>query len=239
MSDYIIHLVRTEKIADGTMAYYFQRPEGFTFKPGQSADLTLVDPPETDAEGNIRTFSFAGAPSDPYLLFATRNRNTAFKRVLASAPAGFPVQMAGPMGSFTLHKNLSKPAVLLAGGIGITPFHSMIASAAAGAEHPLLWLFYSNRDVEGMAFYDELNRLVKSVESFHFVPSLSGDSVPVGWTGERGNISPELLRRHLPDLSGPIYYVAGPPAMVSAIREILTAAGVDEDDVRAEDFAGY
>ena len=59
------------------------------------------------------------------------------------------------------------------------------------------------------------------------------------WKGEMGFINGEMLITHVRTLQGPIYYVAGPPPMVAAMREILVAAGVDEDDVRTEEFAGY
>lgn len=111
-------LKEKETLAEGTMGFYFAKPEGFQFKPGQYLGITLVDPPETDAEGNIRSLSIASAPEDEHLLVATRMRDTAFKRVLRMAPFGLEVNMEGPMGSFTLHNNSAKPAVFLAGGIG-------------------------------------------------------------------------------------------------------------------------
>lgn len=119
-------LLNRVEIAEGTMALYFEKPSGFDFKPGQSSDLTLIDPPETDAEGNVRTFSIASAPFEDQLMFATRMRDTAFKRSLKRVPLGTPVKMESPMGSFTLHKNSAKPAVFLAGGIGVTPFFSAL-----------------------------------------------------------------------------------------------------------------
>src|SRR6185369_4376998 len=75
-------LRRKEEIADGTMAFHFEKPGGFVFKAGQFGDFTLINPGETDAEGNIRGFSLASAPYEADLMFATRMRDTAFKRVL-------------------------------------------------------------------------------------------------------------------------------------------------------------
>src|SRR5689334_6659913 len=97
----LLTLRRRELVAEGTMAFHFDKPAGFRFVPGQTLDWTLIAPPETDAEGNIRTFSIASAPSDADIAIATRLRDTAFKRVLASMPLGTAVQADGPDGSFT------------------------------------------------------------------------------------------------------------------------------------------
>jgi ferredoxin-NADP reductase len=122
VSAYASKLLNRADTAEGTMAFRFEKPPGFDFKPGQSVDLTLLNPPETDSEGNVRTFSIASAPFEDQLRFATRMRDTAFKRSLRKVPLGTVVKMDSAMGSFTLHKNSAKPAVFLAGGIGITPF---------------------------------------------------------------------------------------------------------------------
>jgi ferredoxin-NADP reductase len=240
MSRFRTQLRRRELIAHQTMAFHFERPSGFQFKAGQTLDLTLIDPPETDAEGDTRTFSIASAPHDADLVIATRMRNSAFKRVLASAPLAASIEADGPMGSFTLHHNVTKPAIFLAGGIGITPFRSMIHDAAARNLAQQLWLFYSNHRPEDAAFLEDLQTVASLTPSFHCVPTMTRMAESQEpWNGETGVINREMLNRHLLDVRGPIYYVAGPPAMVTAIRGMLLAAGVDEDDVRSEEFAGY
>src|SRR5215475_2070492 len=112
------------ELAKGTMGFYFDRPAGFQFRAGQFGEWTLIDPPETDAEGNFRTFTIASAPAEEDLMIATRMRDSAFKRVLRSAPTGIEVELDGPFGSMVLHGDHRQPAVFLAGGIGITPFRS-------------------------------------------------------------------------------------------------------------------
>lgn len=237
---YSVKLLGRESVAEGTMAFHFEKPEGFQFTPGQSLDFTLLDPPETDAEGNIRTFSIASAPFETQITIATRMRDTAFKRVLKSAPLGLQVKMEGPMGSFTLHKNTAKTAVFLAGGIGITPFLSILRHAAHEKLPHKLFLFYSNRRPEDAAFLSDLQKLEKSNPNFQFIPSMSEMAKSQQpWNGKTGFIDQKMVREFLPDLHGPIYYIAGPPEMVAAMRQMLIAAGVDEDDLRTEEFAGY
>src|SRR6185369_11964661 len=120
-----------EPIAEGTTLFHFIKPTGFTYQAGQTIDITLVNPPETDAEGNMRTFSIASAPEESTIAIATRMRDTAFKRTLRDMAPGTEIQFDGPFGSFLLHENTARPGIMLAGGIGITPFHSIIMDAAA------------------------------------------------------------------------------------------------------------
>jgi ferredoxin-NADP reductase len=130
--------------------------------------------------------------------------------------------------------------VFLAGGIGITPFVSMIRVATERSDQRHFHLFYSNRRPRDAAFLDELGAVATRNNRFHLVATMTGAELSAGsWGGERGFVDAAMLGRHLPALNGPIYYVAGPPRMVEAMRAMLVTAGVDEDDIRAEDFGGY
>lgn len=233
-------LLSRVEVAEGTMAFHFEKPTQFDFKPGQSADVTLPNPPETDAEGNTRTFSIASSPFETQLMFATRMRDTAFKRSLKKVPLGTEVKIDSAMGSFTLHKNSAKPAVFLAGGIGITPFLSIVRQADHDRLPHKLYLFYSNRRPEDAPFLETLQVLETSNPNFRLICTMTEMAQSkTEWKGETGLIDKEMLSRHLTTLQGPIYYSAGPPAMVTAMRKVLVGAGVDEDDIRTEEFGGY
>jgi ferredoxin-NADP reductase len=233
-------LTKREEIAEGTMAFHFVKPADFQFRAGQSIDLTLLNPPETDAEGNSRAFSIASAPFDNDLMIATRMRDTALKRVLRKASPGLQVKIDGPGGSFVLHRKSEKPAVFLAGGIGITPFLSIIRQAGNDQSPHHLYLFYSNRRPEDAAFLDLLSEATKRNPNFHLIATMTEmDKSHREWKGETGSINKDMLTKHLPSLQGPIYYLAGPPAMIAAMRSMLIEAGVDEDDIRTEEFFGY
>lgn len=240
MGAYTARLKDRQQIAEGTMAYYFEKPAGFVFAGGQSIDLTLISPPETDAEGNKRSFSIASAPYEPWIMVATRQRDTAFKRVLRSMPLGAELNVEGPLGSMTLHRKVIRPAIIIAGGIGITPFRSMLLqNAQAGTGHHL-FLFYSNRRPEDAAFLGELQELAKRNSNFVFIPTMTDLSKSkIAWTGERGYINKEMLTKFVDNLSEPVYYTAGPPSLVATVKEILSEIGVDEDDINCEDFVGY
>lgn len=242
-----LRLKRRSEVAERTLEFRFDKPPGMTFKAGQFMDLTLIDPPETDAEGNVRGFSINSAPDDPELTFTTRLRDTAFKRVLQTMPLGTEIKVEGPFGNLTLHNDASRPAVLLAGGIGITPFRSIVRRAAHEKLPHRILLFYSNRRPEDAAYLDEFRGLARENPNFMFIPTMTDmrhSDVP--WKGETGFIDHELIVKYLPGdaapgskRAGPIYYIAGPPQMVAGLRTMLTEAGVDDDDIRTEDFTGY
>lgn len=240
MPIYHARLRKHEEIAERTMAFHFERPSGFEFRAGQFVDLTLLHPGEMDSQGAARTFTIASAPYEDELVLATRMRNTAFKRVLGALPPGAEVRLEGPMGSFTLHRNPAKAAVFLAGGIGITPFRSILRQAAVEKLSHQLYLFYSNRRPEDTAFLKELKTLASANSHFIFVPTMTEmKNSQMPWQGNCGFINREMLVEHFCELHGPIYYAAGPPEMVAAMRQMLIRLGVDDDDIRTEEFGGY
>jgi ferredoxin-NADP reductase len=237
---YTTRLKNRTEVAEGTMAFHFEKPRGFQFLPGQFADLTLIDAPENDAEGNMRTFSIASAPHEEALIFATRMRDTAFKRVLRTLPIGTALQLEGPFGMMTLGKGESPPAVFLAGGIGITPFRSMILEAAQRKWARPLWLFYSNRRPEDAPFLGELAEMQKANPNYNLIATMTDpEKSRQTWHGATGYINIAMLVKYLGELTSAIYYTAGPPAMVGAMLEMLGKGGVKMSQIQSEEFSGY
>jgi ferredoxin-NADP reductase len=229
-----------EEVAERTMAFHFEKPDGWTFKAGQFIDMTLLDPPETDAEGNTRGFSIASAPQEETLMVATRLRDTSFKRVLKAMPLETAVKIEGPFGNLSLHNNATRPAVMLAGGIGITPFRSILYRAAKEQLPHRIFLFYSNRRPEDAPFLEALEALEKENPNYKLIASMTEmEKSHQPWDGETGLINKEMLARYVKDEVAPIYYIAGPPGMVKGLHMMLNEAGVDDDDIRTEEFVGY
>ncbi len=232
-------LTSREEIATGTMAFHFAKPAGFVFKPGQAIDVVLPSPP-VDAQDARHTFSIVSAPSEPELVIATRMRDSAFKRGLKALAIGSQVVIEGPSGSLTLHNDRSRAAVFIAGGIGITPFMSMLRQAHADRLPHRLLLIYSNRRPQDAAFLAELQALERRSETFRLVTTMTQlDELGDSWDRQTGPIDAPLIKRAATGLQAPIYYVAGPPGLVQAMRVALKGAGFDDDDIRSEDFYGY
>lgn len=219
-----------ESIADGTMAFHFDKPAGFSFKPGQAIDLILANPTSADPASTRHTFSIVSAPSEDVITIATRMRGSGFKNVLAALPIGAAAELDGPFGSLTLHSNRARPAVFIAGGIGITPFMSILRQSVHDQLPQRFILVYSNHRPEAAAFLDELRKLEHEKRNFRFIPVMTQLS---------GQIDRELITRVKNEASTAVYYVTGSPAMVAAMRQLLANAAINDDDVRSEEFFGY
>jgi ferredoxin-NADP reductase len=240
MPPYKVKLKAQKTLCAGTTAFYFEKPEEFEFEAGQFFNFTLLSPGETDLEGNTRALSIASAPHERNLMVAMRLRTTAFKRTLNSLPLGSELLLQGPFGWMTLPRNSTRPAVLLAGGIGITPFRSLVRSEAESLSARRILLFYSVRVPEEAAFLEELREVEQYNRRYKLICTVTQpEKSRMAWLGETGRISMQMLSKWIPDLSVPIYYIAGPPAMVTAVRQMLVGSGVAEEDIRAEEFYGY
>jgi ferredoxin-NADP reductase len=195
MAIYTTKLKDKKEAARETMEFIFEKPAGFEYTAGQYVDITLKNPPETDAEGDTRSFTLTSAPSEAELCVAMRMRDTAFKRVLKDMAIGTEVEIDGPMGIFTLPDDSSQPVVFLMGGIGVTPARSMCIEAAVKNLPHSLCLFYSNKRPEDTAFLGELSELGKKNPKYKFVGTMTEmikSKEP--WSGETGMLNAEIIK---------------------------------------------
>lgn len=233
-----VNLLGKELVAENTLAIRLTKPAGFSFKPGQAIRLTIpVDAPE--AAGEARILSIASAPHEEDLSVITRLRDSAFKQALAALPGGTNLQVAGPLGSFTLDEDQDRPSVFLAGGIGITPFLSMISAADQSGRLSDTTLFYSNRSPTDAVMLKELQQISAKNPGFQVIATMSDIEDSHSWEGETGRVDMDMLHRHLPDINDPVFYCVGPSSFVSGMREMLKNAGVDKQNIRFEQFSGY
>jgi len=240
MAEYEMTLVDRQRIARDTMAFWFDtNGASFGFRAGQHADFVFTRPQMEGESDNFRTFSLASSPYDKRpVMVAMRMRKTAFKTALISAALGTKFVVSRPRGSFTLHRDITRPAVFLAGGIGITPIRSILQQASQERLPHKLYLFYANREADDAAFIEEFEKLTAKNPNFTFIPTITGHRT-IAWPYEKGHINCEMLTRYLLGVKGPIYYIAGPSGMVTAMTGLLNASGVSDEDMKTEEFGDY
>jgi ferredoxin-NADP reductase len=236
-----MHAQITEKreVAKGTLLVTFDLlGEEVDFTPGQYFFVTLPDVGYQDDKGLRRHITVVTSPNEKGVLgFATRMRESAFKRSLDELPVGSEVEVEPPKGSFKLPDDISRPLVLVAGGIGITVFRSMLRYIREEELPYRVTLIFSNRDRESTAFLDELQELEHEISSFRLILTMTQDP---GWAGETRRVDSQFFRDHLgEELSENTFLVAGPPAMVEGMQEALDDAGVEKENVIVERYSGY
>jgi ferredoxin-NADP reductase len=237
MPIHTLRLITRREVARQTILCSFNKPEGFQFKAGQYGGFTLINPPMTDEKGATRRLSILSAPQDEHLSVAVRIQGSAFKRVLSECPLGSEIKFAGPTGNFTLHEDQSIPAVFLAGGIGITPFYSMLRTVTLDRLPYRIYLFYGNQTPEDAALLPELAFLQEQNPNLTVINTMANPHP--NWHGETGYITDSLLKKYLPDLNQPLFYACGSPAMVIAMQTMLSEMGIAATKVKVEDFPGY
>ena len=215
-------------IAEKTSEVSFSlRGKEFEFLAGQYIRVSVPKLLFSDPKGPSRIFSIASSPNDKNKIsIAFRDSDSGFKRTLMELPVSSLVDIEGPFGYFTLPKDTSRPLVFIAGGIGITPFLSMIRFVIEQKLAHQITLLYANRNAESAAYLGELTIIAKRNPRF-LLKSLF----------ER--IDADFIRRTVKNLDEPAWYIVGLPAMVADTRNLLLRLGVSETKIYFEDFTGY
>jgi len=234
MKEKIITLKDRKLLNENTLAMWFDRYD-YTFKPGQYAKITLLDPLYNDEEGNSRLFSIASSPSKNHLMFTTRALNSAFNRNIQELPLGTRASISEPGGNTVLHKDSAIPAVFLIGGIGITPVRCMVEYITECGKPYKAYLFYSNPSATSMAFFDEFINWSISYPDFKFIPTID-DKTDKNWKYNFGYINKDLLLKHILEISKPIFYIVGPLPMVDSMEQLLKSLCVEESKIKLERF---
>ncbi len=230
-------LIDRQHIADNTLEFFLKRPEGFEFSAGQHINVKLNDLRFEDKKAGRRTFTIASAPFEANLRIATRLTDSGFKQTIAQSDDQQHVEIIGPSGEMV--RDETRPAVFIAGGIGITPFRSLAPDALHKNLHQPMTLLYSNRSLAAAAYHDYFTRAAEDNPNvFAYVPTLTGET-PKDWTGERQRLDSDLIKKYVKDWSVVTFYVCGPPTMVTAMTDMLKAEGVDQECILSESFWGY
>lgn len=230
-------VLKKTEVASYTLQVVFKLDEQVEFKPGQYCFVTLVCPPYPDDRGNKRHFSIVSSPNEKGIItITTRLRDSGFKKSLQELPIGATVELGPIAGVFTLPEDKTRPLVFMAGGIGITPFMSMLRYVSEENLPYKITLVYSNRDKASTAFLDELYKLSQTLPNFKLILTMTEDT---NWPGEKRRIDAQFIKDYITDLNVPLYYVVGPPLMVDATKKALLDADVDISNIKIENFTGY
>lgn len=224
-------------IARDTVEITLQLSRAVKFFAGQSFKLTLLNPRYRDRAGNNRFFSIVNPPQESRILkTAFRISVSAFKRSLLAAKLGSVVQIGNLGGVFLLPNNKDKEFVFIAGGIGITPFMSMLQSEKEKRSRRKIILLYSNSDPEHTAYLEELRLLAKKSPNFELILAMTRGRRRRGGTGR---IDAKFIRKIVPKLKRQNYYIAGPPIMVHDVSKAVASLGVKVSQIKTEEFTGY
>lgn len=208
----------------------------FRFKAGQYATITLPQTSKQPTTSQFHDFSIASSPNDHQKLkIAFRNSDSFFKNTLLGLGLGAPVILEGPSGTFALPDTPDKPIVFVAGGIGITPFLSMLTYVDEARQPYNITVFYSNRDAASTAYLSDLQQIANRNPTIKLVLTMTND---IGWKGETKTVGNELIASHIKGPANHLFYIAGAPAMVFAVQDDLRRAGVSDINIHTEGFTG-
>jgi ferredoxin-NADP reductase len=223
------------------------------YKAGQYAVVDLGT--KDDPEGPMRSFTIASSPTEEkFILISTRIRDTPFKKKLAKLDLGTLVKFTAPLGKFVLHEDdNTRPAVFLSGGIGVTPFRSMLKYATDKQLPIKIMMFDSNRNAENILYRQEFDEYVNANRNLKIIFTITGEGKEVSlpsssgtvdddWKGERSFINKAMLTKYLTnnELNSSIFYVCGPPGMLKAMQKLLQDdLRVPKERIKIEEFTGY
>jgi ferredoxin-NADP reductase/Na+-translocating ferredoxin:NAD+ oxidoreductase RnfD subunit len=236
----VLQLKEKRQIASNAWDFIFATNRKLAFTPGQYMEWTLghEDP---DSRGNRRYFTLASAPTENYLRLGVRfnDPSSTYKQAMLAMDRGDEIIAGQLAGDFTLPRVRSQPLVFIAGGIGITPFRSMIKYLLDNHQQRPITLFYGAATVSDFAYQEIWDRaeLKLGIRTIRIVEKTDG--MPRGWAGLVGRIQPEMIRTYAPNYKKAIFYISGPNVMVDAVRPMLRKMGIPDGQIKTDFFSGY
>jgi ferredoxin-NADP reductase len=232
-------LAHRQALAPDVYDFVFEPTRPFTFLPGQYMEWTLshADP---DARGNRRYFTLASSPTEPQLRLGVKfyQQPSSFKRALAQMEPRAEIMAAQLAGDFVLPDNPAQPCIFIAGGIGITPFRSMLKYLIDMRQPRPIVLFYGANTIEDIVYQDVLAQAERDLGIHTIYAVRSPRGLPPGWRGHVGDISAQLIAQVVPDYRRYQFYISGPPAMVDAFTAMLLGLEVRRGQIKTDFFAG-
>lgn len=235
----ILKLKDKVQLGQNTYGFIFEGKGQLNYLPGQYMEWTLKHR-DVDNRGNRRYFTLAASPTEEDLQIGTKiiDQSSSFKKALLSLKKGDEVAASGVEGDFILPGEIDKKLVFIAGGIGITPFRSMVKYLLDTRQKRDIVLFYSNKTAQEIVYkdiFDAAKELgIKSVYTL-----TDPTQVPSDWKGKIGYVDAGMIKESVPDYKDRIYYLSGPHSMVGVFEGILAKMGVNKSQIKTDYFPGY
>jgi ferredoxin-NADP reductase len=235
-----LNLKNKLSIATDTVDFVFDPKQKFVFSPGQYMEWTLAHK-NADSRGNRRYFTIASSPTEEDLKLGIKfyANGSSYKKAMLTMTDSTPIVGAQVRGDFTLPKDLNQKLVFIAGGIGITPFRSMIKYLLDTKQPRPIILLYANKTVDEIVYYDIFNQAQQQL-GIHTIYTLTDKTkLPVNWQGYVGRIDEAFIKRFVPDFIERTFYLSGPRSMVTAYENTLTSIGVSHSQIKIDFFPGF
>ena len=236
----VLKLARKEHIGADVWDFIFAVDRPLSFVPGQYMEWTLGHP-DPDSRGNRRYFTMASSPTELEVRVGVKipERPSSYKRAMLEMEAGTTMVAGQLAGDFTIPRDAGQPLVFIAGGIGITPFRSIVHDLLDRKERRTLTLLYSNRHADEIAYTDVFERASREIGLRTIYTLTDAAHAPAGWSGSLGRIDAALIRAEIPDYAGRMFYLSGPNAMVEGFERTLLDMGVSPSRIRKDFFPGF
>lgn len=223
-----VKVLKAERVNDSSFLVRVEKPKDETFEPGAAVKIEI----DTPNGKQFRVLSLASSPTQDYLEFAVRESDSDFKKAFTALKPGARVSVNKAKGG--MHFQTDKPAVMIAGGIGITPFRSMIQYAKDAKLKTPMHLIYANKNQ--IAFGKEFEEIAASTPELNVSNVLS--QADESWKGQRGRVDEAYLAKMIPTMpKDAVYYIVGPPPMITGVKNALKKLGVPDERVKIEVFA--
>ncbi len=236
---YVMKLSAKEEVADGIYHFTFKPDKPITFKPGQYLEWTLGHE-QPDNRGNRRYFTLASSPTEDCVMLGVKfyDKPSSFKTKLLSMKLGDTIMAAQLAGGFVLPDDPGRKLVFIAGGIGITPFRSMLKYLVDRNENRSIVVIYSSATMEEVAYYDIFKQAsekfgVKTIFTF-----TDKSKIDPKWQGHTGYINAAMIARDVPDYRNRTFYVSGPHALINACEDVLKDMGIPGSQIKTDFFPG-
>lgn len=235
----ILKLKEKVKRAEDIWDFVFASGKKLAYIPGQYLEWT-VGHDNVDSRGVRRYFTIASSPTETDILLGVKFYSPAssFKRSLAQLSPGSEVIASQLAGDFTMPKDKSAKLVFMAGGIGITPFRSMVKYMLDTGEARDVVVFYSNRKADDIVYKDIFDEAQRKL-GLKTVYTLTDSDVPGNWQGRRGYVDSKMIMEEVADWRGRTFYISGSHAMVTGFKKTLLSMGVLAKHIKTDYFPGF